>query len=62
MQACIFVLSASYFSVDLDTREVSLLEAQDLGIATDLFKTYALSADHSPLHFVFVNLWQRLNT
>jgi hypothetical protein len=61
VQTCIFALSAGYFSADIGTREVSLLEAQDLGIATDLFKTYGLSAEHSPLHFVFVNVWQRLN-
>jgi len=47
--------------VGLGAREVSLLEAQDLGIASELFDNYALSADHSPLHFVFLNLWQRLN-
>ncbi len=62
LQVAVFALSAGYFSLNLDTREVSLLEAQDLGIATELFKTYGLSADHSPLHFVFLNVWQRFNT
>ena len=45
----------------MGAREVSLLEAQDLGVASDLFDNYALSADHSPLQFVLLNLWQRLD-
>jgi hypothetical protein len=61
VRPCIFALSAGYLGANLDTREISVLEAQDLGIASDLFKNYALSADHSPLHFMFVNVWQRLN-
>ena len=61
-KAMLFVAACSYYAMGLDVREVSLLESQDFGIASDLFATYALSPDHSPLHFVFLNFWQRLNS
>ena len=62
LPGCTFALAVLYFGAGLGAREVSLLEAQDLGIASELFDSYALSVDHSPLHFVFLNLWQRLNS
>jgi hypothetical protein len=61
-RATLLVAACAYYAMGLGVREVSLLESQDLGIASDLFTTYALSPDHSPLHFVFLNLWQRLNS
>ena len=45
----------------MSLREASLLESQDLGIAADLFDNFAITVDHSPLHFVFLSVWQRLN-
>lgn len=56
-----FLAALAYFASGLSLREASLLESQDLGIATDLFDTFGITADHSPLHFVFLNVWQRLN-
>lgn len=53
--------SFAYFASGLDRREASLLEAQDFGIACDLFRNFAISLDHSPLHFVLLNQWQRLD-
>ena len=60
-RAAVLSTAAAYYGSGLGRREVSLLESQDLGIASDLFKTYALSPDHSPLHFIFLELWQRFN-
>src|SRR5664279_830773 len=57
----VLALSCTYFAGGINAREISLLESQDLGIACDLFNNYALSPDHSPLHFVFLSFWQRLN-
>jgi hypothetical protein len=57
----VFATSALYFAWGLDRREINVLEAQDFGIASDLFHSYGLTPDHSPLHFVFLNLWQRLD-
>jgi 4-amino-4-deoxy-L-arabinose transferase-like glycosyltransferase len=62
LRAALVVVACVYYATGLSVREVSLLESQDFGIACDLFENYALSPDHSPLHFVFVNLWQRLNS
>ena len=50
----------AYFCAGIAARELTLLESQDLSVAADLFRTYRLSADHSPLHFVLLNLWQRV--
>ena len=61
LRAGVLALSCMYFANGINAREVSLLESQDLGIACDLFDNYALSPEHSPLHFVLVNFWQRLN-
>jgi hypothetical protein len=57
----VFCVALFYFVKDIDVREASLLESQDLGIACELFRNFSISADHSPLHFVFMNAWQRLN-
>jgi 4-amino-4-deoxy-L-arabinose transferase-like glycosyltransferase len=54
--------AAGYAAFGLRSRELSLLESQDLSVAESLFKTYALTADHSPLHFVFLSFWQRLSS
>src|SRR5262252_5954657 len=53
-------IALAHFGAGLSAHQVSVLESQDLGIAADLWRTYRLSTDHSPLHFVFLNLW--LNT
>jgi 4-amino-4-deoxy-L-arabinose transferase-like glycosyltransferase len=58
----LLVAACAYYAMGLGVREVSLLESQDFGIASDLFTTFALSPDHSPLHFVFLSFWQRLNS
>ena len=50
-------LALIYFASGLSAREPSLLESQDLGYAAELFRGFRLSADHSPLHFAFLNLW-----
>lgn len=50
-------LAFGRFAVGLGSREISLLEAQDLSVAAELLRTFRLSADHSPLHFLFLNLW-----
>jgi hypothetical protein len=57
----IFAGAVAYHASGLTARELSLLESQDLAIASDLFRTLHLSADHSALHFVFMNFWERLN-
>jgi Bacterial capsule synthesis protein PGA_cap/Dolichyl-phosphate-mannose-protein mannosyltransferase len=48
------------FGTGLEARELTLLESQDLSIAAELLRTFRLSADHSPLHFAFLDLWLRL--
>lgn len=58
----VFAVAVAYFSWQLTAHEIAGLEAQDLAIARDLPKTYALSPDHSPLHFIFLCVWDGLNT
>jgi hypothetical protein len=53
----VFGAALAYFGAGLGAREVSLLEAQDLSFASQLFQSYRLSADHSPLHFALLGLW-----
>lgn len=53
----IAAIALVYFALGLDARELTLLESQDLSCAAELFRTYRLSADHSPLHFALLNLW-----
>ncbi len=48
------------FGSGLGAREISLLESQDLSIAAEILHTFRLTADHSPLHFILLNLWLRL--
>ncbi len=55
------VVSSTYFAAGLWAREASLLESQDLAIACELLRDYSLSPDHSPLHFIFLHFWARLN-
>jgi hypothetical protein len=58
----VVAVSAAYLGWDLPSREVTLLESQDLGIAHALFASFGLSPDHSPLHFVFLHFWESLDT
>jgi 4-amino-4-deoxy-L-arabinose transferase-like glycosyltransferase len=61
LPVAIFVASVAYFASGISRIEASLLESQDFEIAVDLFRFFHITPDHSPLHFVFVNLWARLN-
>lgn len=58
----VFAAAVAYFSWQLTAHEISGLEAQDLAIARALSSTYALSPDHSPLHFIFLWAWDGLCT
>lgn len=57
---CAGSLALVRYGAGLGSQEVSLLESQDLSIAAQLFHSFRLSADHSPLHFALLNLWLRL--
>lgn len=47
----------AYFGAGLGSCQLSTLESQDLWAAAQLFRSYRLSADHSPLHFALLDLW-----
>jgi hypothetical protein len=62
LRAAVFLGALGYFCTGLDALEPSLLESQDFGIACDLWNSFGMTPDHSPLQFLFLNAWQHLKS
>ena len=61
--AAVFLAATIYYAWDLRSREVEVMESQDLGIAHEMYANGDpnLPTDQSPVYYVFLHFWERLS-